>query len=483
MKKRYLVLLFLPAIGVPLGRALLLKPRQVSIQAAPALKVDDKRICKRLGRALQFPTVSFSEDQEDATSKGRMAQMVTYLEETFAPVIRLVQVEKHPYNLVLRLPGTDESLAPLLLLAHLDVVPVEPKSADQWNFPPFSGSVAAGSIWGRGALDNKSAAMAMLEAAELLISANERPRRGVVFSFGYDEEIGGERGARAQAERFAEEGLAPHLILDEGFVVLDGVIDAVQPMVAGIGIAEKGYLTLRLEVQQGGGHASMPGKNSAIGILAAAITSLESNPMEAHIDGAVGLFFDELAREMEFGPKLLFANRWLTEGLLIRELEKQPSTAATLRTTTAVTTTTGGVAENALPESASATINFRIHPRDSIASVLEHVSETVGDDRVRVDIQGTPSEPSGTSPANGAAYALLEQTIRECFEGVIVAPSLVLAATDSRHYAGLSPNVYRFNPIRLQSKDLDRIHGINERIPAKDYLAMIRFYRQLLSNS
>jgi carboxypeptidase PM20D1 len=253
--------------------------------------------------------------------------------------------------------------------------------------------------------------------------------------------------------------------------------------VAGIGIAEKGYLTLRLEVQQGGGHASMPGKNSAIGILAAAITSLESNPMEAHIDGAVGLFFDELAREMEFGPKLLFANRWLTEGLLIRELEKQPSTAATLRTTTAVTTTTGGVAENALPESASATINFRIHPRDSIAGVLEHVSETVGDDRVRVEIQGTPSEPSGTSPANGAAYALLEQTIRECFEGVIVAPSLVLAATDSRHYAGLSPNVYRFNPIRLQSKDLDRIHGINERIPAKDYLAMIRFYRQLLSNS
>ncbi|MCL4168285.1 UNVERIFIED_CONTAM: hypothetical protein GTU68_051179 [Idotea baltica] len=320
----------------------------------------------------------------------------------------------------------------------------------------------------------------MLEAVEIMVARNERPARGIVISLGCDEEVGGERGAQAQAKRFHDEGFRPFLILDEGFAVLDGVIDAVEPPVAGIGVAEKGYLTVSMKVEQTGGHASMPAKNTAIGVLAAAIAKLEANPMSARIDGAAAQFFDELAREMPFEKKLLFANRWLTSWLLVNELEKSPSTAATLRTTTAVTTAAGGVAENVLPEHASATVNFRIHPRDSVESVLSHVREVIDDDRVKLIVLGTANEPSGISPSSGAPWELLDRTIRSCFEDVIVAPSLVLAATDSRHYAGLSDNVYRFTPMRLKPADLDRIHGLNERIPTGDYMTMIQFYLQLM---
>ncbi len=482
MKKLSLLLVVLLCLAVMPLRTLLFESRSLKVVPAQALKIDGKRVFLRLGKALQYPTVSFPAAHSDATAEGRMAQLMDYLLRTFKPLEGRLKIERHPHNLVFRWEGKDPSLAPLLLLAHLDVVPVDPETKDQWNYPPFSGAVSAGSIWGRGALDNKNAAFAVLEAVEYMISRNELPDRGVIIALGCDEEVGGERGAQQQAMRFREEGLAPFLILDEGFAVLDGVIDAVQANVAGIGIAEKGYLTVELQVEQTGGHASMPGPSTSIGILAAAIARLEENPMEARIDGAVGLFFDELAREMPFEKKLLFANRWLLESFLVSELEKQASTGATLRTTTAVTSTRGGIAENVLPESAQATVNFRIHPRDTVESVLAHVRQTIADERVKLVVLGAASEPSAVSPAQGAPWRLIEHTIRECFEGVIVAPSLVLGATDSRHYAGLSEHVYRFTPMKLKPADLDRIHGINERIPTGDYLDMIQFYVQLMRN-
>jgi carboxypeptidase PM20D1 len=483
MKKRYLLLGLLVFVAVLPLRTLLFEPRHVDVAPAEPVQVEGKRVFLRLGKAIQFPTVSFPESQSDATAEGRMAQLLDYILQTFKPLEGRLKIERHPHNLVFRWEGADPSLAPLLLLAHLDVVPVEPGTESDWKFPPFSGAVSAGSIWGRGALDNKNAAFAMLEAIESMVSRNEQPQRGVVIAFGCDEEVGGDRGAKAQAARFKAEGLEPFLILDEGFAVLDGVIDAVEPPVAGIGIAEKGYLTVQMQVEQTGGHASMPAKNTAIGILAAAIAELEENPMSASIDGASARFFDELARAMPFEKKILFANRWLLSALLVNELEKTPSTAATLRTTTAVTQAAGGIAENVLPESATATVNFRIHPRDSVESVLTHVRTTIDDDRVKLSVLGSPSEPSGLSPAEGAPWELLDRTIRSCFEGVIVAPSLVLAATDSRHYAGLSDHVYRFTPMRLNPNDLDRIHGVNERIPTGDYMVMIQFYAQLLRGS
>jgi carboxypeptidase PM20D1 len=155
-----------------------------------------------------------------------------------------------------------------------------------------------------------------------------------------------------------------------------------------------------------------------------------------------------------------------------------------VRTTTAPTLVQGGTKDNVLPSEARAVVNFRIHPGDSTASVLEHVRDVVDDARVDIRAVGRFSaEPSAVSPTQSESFRMLQRTIRSVRRDAVVAPYLVVVATDSRHFAALSENVFRFLPLRLTPADLDRMHGTNERIPVRDYEDMIRSYRQLILNA
>lgn len=471
-----LALLLLAALLV--GRALSVGPDSTRVHPAPALELDQRAVSERLARALAIPFVASAEP--DAVESARREAMLDFIVEEFGRVVRATEVERREHGLVLRWRGSEPELAPLLLLAHLDVVPVEPGTEGEWTRPPFAGGVAAGAIWGRGALDDKGPALAILEAINHLSGQGVTPRRSVVVALGMDEEIGGERGAASMAADFAREGLAPWMTLDEGLAVLEGIVPGVEAPVAAVGVAEKGYATLRLSVEAGGGHASMPPDQTAVGILSAAVARLEAAPFPARFDGPARRFLEALAGDMPFPQRLAVTNAWLCAPLITEELLGSPETAALLRTTQAVTTARGGVAENVLPERASATLNLRLHPRDSVASALERVRAVVGDERVEVEVLAGAHEPSASSPAEGEAWRHLERTLRACFEGVRVAPSLVLGATDARHYVELSPYVYRFAPLRLERDDLARIHGTDERLRVRDYVAMIRFYCELL---
>jgi len=481
MLRRFALLLLLALLGlagVAFVRALTLEPATASPPPAPELRLDARRVCERLAGALRIPSVSSPEP--DAVELGRREQMVDYVLETFAPLHQHLGFERHPAALVLRWEGSEPGLDPLLLLAHLDVVPADPEG---WIHPPFAGEIAGGFVWGRGALDDKASAFAILEALEHLLGRGERPRRGGILALGLDEEVGGAEGAAQVAATLAAEGVRPFLVLDEGFAVLEGILELVPHPVAGVGVAEKGALRLELTVEAEGGHASMPERETALGILSGALARLEAEPMPARLDGAPALFFEELAREMEFGPKLLFVNRWLSEPLLRRQLEQRASTAALLRTTTAVTTASAGLAENVVPRRARATVDFRVHPRDELEEVLDHARAVIDDPRVNLEVLEPSWEASAISPTEGAAWEHLAATIRECYPGVQVAPALVLGATDARHYARLSPNVYRFNGLRLGLDDLARVHGVDERIAIRNYLEMIRFYARLIARA
>jgi len=475
------LLLLLLLAAAMLARTALHAPRAVEVRAAPALELDPRRVTQRLARAVRVPSVVTTEP--DALERGRMARMADLVEESFPPLVAGLDYERHEHCLVFRWRGSAPELAPILLLAHLDVVPVDPATEADWSFPPFGGDVAAGFVWGRGTLDDKGSAFAILEALEHLVTRGVQPRRGVIVALGLDEEIGGTAGARAQAARFAQEGLEPYLILDEGYAVLEGIVDVVPHPVAVVGVAEKGSLTVELRVEAEGGHSSMPEEQTSLGILASAIAALEAAPQPARLDGAPAYFLDELAREMNFGQRFLFANRWLTEPLLRKVLLEEPGTAALLRTTTAVTRAEAGVAANVLPRSARATVNLRIHSRDSVDVVLERVRRTIDDPRVELEVVGESFEPSPVSPHDGPAWEHLEATIRACYPGVVVAPSLVVGATDARHYAGLTSSVYRFNGLRLGPDDLPRIHGVDERISVENYMEMIRFYARLIEGA
>ena len=177
----------------------------------------------------------------------------------------------------------------------------------------------------------------------------------------------------------------------------------------------------------------------------------------------------------------MFANLWLTAPLVLRTLEESPTTNAMVRTTTAPTIFQAGTKDNVLPSYGRAVINFRILPGDTVATVVEHVRRTVEDSRVEITTVGRFSaEPSAVSSTESESFRTLERTIRSVVPDAIVAPYLVVVVTDARYYNGLSRNVFRFLPLRLTQPDLERMHGIDERIGIREYEEAIRTYRRLI---
>nr|AYM55752.1 hypothetical protein [uncultured bacterium] len=248
-----------------------------------------------------------------------------------------------------------------------------------------------------------------------------------------------------------------------------------------IGIGEKGFVSVELSTRTAGGHSSLPPRHTAIGILSAAIARLEARPMPARLTGPTRELFDTIGPRFPLARRAVFANLWLTRPLVLRRLESVPTTNAMVRTTAAPTIFQAGTKDNVLPTAARAVINFRILPGDTVASVIEHVRRTTSDPRVEVKQGGRfTAEPSKLSRTDSESYRLLESAIRAVAPDVSAAPYLVVVATDARYYSALSDNIFRYLPLRLVREDVDRMHGLDERLGIRAYEDAIRTYRELL---
>jgi carboxypeptidase PM20D1 len=468
-------------VAVLLLRMILVKSHQVqTAEPVTDLPVDARGAAGHLAGAIHFPTVSHENGEN--VEAGAFQGLHQYLQQTFPRVhAALTRETVGGHSLLYTWKGRRPELPPILLLSHMDVVPVEPGTEGAWTHPAFSGFMDGAWVWGRGAMDDKVSLMAILEAAEMLLGRGFQPDRTVYFAFGHDEEVGG-RGAAAIAALLEQRGVRPAFILDEGGAIVEGLVPGVQRPVAMVGTAEKGVLSVELVAESPGGHSSMPPRHGAIGKLAAAVEKLEDHQMPARLDGATRRSYQYLAPEMPFGSRLVLANLWLFAPLLERQADVDPATAARLRTTTAPTIFQGGVKENLLPHQARAVVNFRLLPGDTIAGVLHHVRETVGPG-IRVRATGTANgEASPESDVRAPEFGLLQRTLAQVFPQVIVAPNLLAGATDTQHYRRLSRNVFRFIPMRIKAEDLARLHGTNERVGIENYGEIVRFYAQLLRN-
>lgn len=484
--KRILLVLVVVLVGLAAAvvtRTLGVHSRQATVTPVASEPLDSTALAQRLAGALKFKTISYQDSTQFEARE--FAGFQRYLRESFPRVHTTLKLEKvNGYGLLYEWVGSDTSLAPAVLLAHQDVVPIEPGTEGKWTEPPFGGTIAGGYVWGRGALDDKGSLVAILEAVEHLISTGARPRRTVYLAFGYDEEVGGRRGAAHIADLLGFRHVHPEFVLDEGGALATGLIPGVAAPVALVGIAEKGYVTVELTAQAEGGHSSMPPNETAVGMLAAGITRLEHHQMPRAIRGPTADMFDFLGPEMPFGPRLVMSNRWLLGGVLAAGFGATPQGNAMLRTTTAPTVLQAGVKENVLPSTARALVNFRILPGDSAGSVLEHVRRAVDDPRITVRaLQETVSDPSGVTSVDAEPFQLLARTIRQVIPGAVVTPWLVVGATDSRHYSGLTPNVLRFVGAPIGPDDLRRVHGTDERVSVEDYANSVRIYIQLLKNA
>lgn len=438
---------------------------------------------KRLAEAVRIQTIS--RGFAKLPGADNFAELHALLAKSF-PLLHagLKRELVGTWSLLYTWHGSDPSLPPILLTAHQDTVPIEPGTESNWTHPPFSGDIADGFVWGRGTLDNKQMLMATLEGVERLLAAGFQPKRTILLAFGHDEELGGPMGARAITDLLAERKVNAWFSLDEGSAILDGVIPGVTRPVAQIGVAEKGFLTLQLKAVAKGGHSSMPPPHTAVGKLGRAIARLEENQMPASLAGPGGDGLRAIAIGMPFANRAVIANDWLFGSLLIRKLSAAATTNALIRTTTAPTIIQGGVKENVLPSEATAVVNFRLAPGDSVAQVKAHVTNAIADPDVTIsDYRGEGNMATPIADGDGPGFKLIAAAARGIAPDAIVAPGLVLTGTDSKHYGRVSDAAYRFLPMRLKLEDIGRIHATNERIAITNYGEIISFYVALIRSA
>ncbi|MGH1412975.1 MAG: M20 family peptidase [Pelagimonas sp.] len=451
-------------------------PQPVADATPYTLGADLDGAVQTLSRAVKLQTISNAGQQADFDA------FATLLNSEFPNIASNLERLSLAENTLLNTwQGSDPGLAPVLLAAHSDVVPIAFGSLDRWTYSPFSGEIADGYVWGRGTLDNKGALIAIMATVEHLLSTGFAPKRTVYLSFGGDEEIGG-KGAQAVADHLMSQGITLDWALDEGSFVLQDIIPGLDVPVASINLAEKGYVTVKLVARAPGGHSALPPRITAVGRIARAVDRLQTTPVPGGLTDVSGAFFDRLGRHFSLEKRVLFANTWLFSPLLNSVLSDASTTNAMLRTTTAPTMLAGSNKENVLAAEASATVNFRIHPRDSIDSVVAHVRATVDDPEIElVFSKHISSEPSPVADETSLGYAHIQTSITQAFGPLATVPGLTIAATDARHYAKAAKNAFRINPFKVTNDDIARFHGIDERLSIANLEAGMNFYGALLT--
>jgi len=387
--------------------------------------------------------------------------------------LELTRVGTH--GLLIRWPGRAAD-KPLVLMAHLDVVPVDESSP--WQHPPFAAEVAGGAVWGRGTLDDKGCVTAICEAVERLLGAGHVPAQDVWLSLGCDEEVFGTAAAVA-VDELERRGVRPWLVLDEGGAVAHEAFPGVQKPVAAIGVAEKGATSVVLRVEGRGGHASTPARNGPTVRLGRAILRIDRSPMPGRVPATTVEMMRRLAPHLPLPLRPVLSRADRLGPLLARALTSAgPEAASMARTTFAVTTLEGSPALNVIATSATAGVNIRVMPGDTVDDVLTHLRKVVDDPEVRISVVER-AEASAVSPVD-EVFDHLAGLVTDRFPDAVVTPYVQTGATDSRHFARISEHVYRFAPFRMTAAQRRSVHSYDEHLGIDALLAGIDWYQALI---
>jgi carboxypeptidase PM20D1 len=473
---RFSALFVLLLLAVMLVKTFLSRSTQVSAQTTVQIQSDTAAL-QHLAQMSRFRTVSYDDSVNGFVKLTELKRLYEWLKTTYPNVAQLCHFRHIGQSLLIEYRGTQPQLKPALFLAHLDVVPAS-DSAD-WIYAPFAGTVKNDTLWGRGTLDDKNVAVALLEALEKTLISKKLPRRSILLAFGHDEESGGVEGAAQIAAYLKKNNISAEFIADEGFGVMEGIVPGLESPCAMIGLAEKGNVTLKLSVKMAAGHSAWPKSDNASAVLSRGLGRLENEEFNARIDGPVRELFETIAPHMNFGYRFLFSNLWITSPLVKSVLLKGEKTAASIRTTHVTTIIRSGDKDNVVPANAEAFVNFRLKPGHRIADLKKEVEQILGDSRIAVTLHGDFTEATPVSPTHHSSYNTLSRAIRTVFPDAVVAPALTITGTDCKHYTHISDCIYRFAPFRLGDSNLAGIHGKNEHISNKQLSTAIAFYRHL----
>ncbi|MEW5683751.1 MAG: M20 family peptidase [Pseudomonadota bacterium] len=478
-----LVALLAVLVAVVLVRTFTYKGPAVAgepVKLAAAQAVDADRAARNLSAAIQIRTVRHQDRTQDEL--GEWARFHAFLQTAYPKAHEVMRREAIAHEtLVYTWQGSDASLAPIILMAHQDVVPVTPGTEKDWKHPPFEGIIAEGAVWGRGAIDDKGSLIPLFEAVETLATQGFQPRRTIILVLGGDEEVQG-GGAQAATALLKARGVKAEFVLDEGMAIVSD-----NPVTGGklalIGTAEKGYGTLKVTAKAAGGHSSTPPEDGGgVVALAKAVTAIASDPFPMAFRGPGADLLRHAAPGGSFLVRMAVANEWLFRPLLIKQVGASPAGAAMLHTTIAPTMLKGSPKENVLPQDATAWINYRIAPGDTAADVIGRARGAADGLPVDISWNTPPSEPTRVSSTSSWGWRTLSG-VASAESGAPVAPALVVAGTDSRWLEPVAKDVYRFQPLELSTSALGMIHGTNEHVSVENLGRAVRFFTRLMATS
>ncbi|MDC3957318.1 M20/M25/M40 family metallo-hydrolase [Polyangium jinanense] len=365
-------------------------------------------------------------------------------------------------NVVARLRGTGE-LPPILLTAHLDVVEAE---ASAWKHPPFSGVVADGCLWGRGAIDMKN--MAAMSVAILARLAREKPRlrRDVIFAAVADEEAGCDHGSRFLVENHADLVRAEYAIGESGGYTLHLGKATFYP----IQVAEKGICWVRARVRGEPGHGSMPREDSAVVKLANAIARLGEKPLPVHVTPYIRDFVDGLASKQP-APLRSLLRRLLHPAIAPHVLRALPdrsmarSFGAMLSNTASPTILRAGAKVNVIPGFAEAEIDGRTLPGQTEADFLRELGAVLGPEVSLEVIRSAPA--TAIDSVDSPLFDAMRAAILDREPGATVVPYMIPGFTDAQYFTRLGAKWYGFSPVKMPKglRFAELFHGHDERIP------------------
>ncbi len=449
----------------------------------PPESVDTDRYRKNLSDAIRIRTIASKDPAK--MEWAPFDEFHAFLRESY-PLLheKLTLTEVTRGSLMFRWTGKDASLDPIALLSHQDVVPISAGTWDDWTNPPFDGVDDGEFIWGRGALDMKNHLIGVCEAVETLLAEGFEPERDVYLCFGHNEEVmssSDDNGAVCMCKYFAENGIHLDAVLDEGGAILPvnvkGVIDK---ELAGIGIAEKGYVDVEVSVFAKGGHSSQSPNHTAIGKLADVIKDIENHQFKAKISPMMDALLTKITKNVSYPVRFVTCNYKLLKPVLTKAMSYIPPAASMLRTTTGVTMASGSPQPNVLPQKASVIVNFRTYPGQTADDVVAHLHKVIRNKKVEIRVLPGWKDPSAISPTDSRSFRLIEKICRSMNPKTIVAPYLVMGGTDACHYQDVCENIYRYSPFKVGTSLLLTTHGTNERLPVAAIEDAVAFFKRYI---
>lgn len=436
-------------------------------------EIDEVRVLESLSQKIKIPTISYLDPKR--VNKKAFLNFKQHLKDRYPLINERATYKEIGTGVIYHIKGKKQD-EPTVLMAHFDVVPVE----GNWTFEPFCGDIDQSHIYGRGTLDTKSSLNAIMEALEFSLSKNKTFKNDLYISFSGDEEIYGPT-QHLMVEYFKKENIKPYMVLDEGGAIVSNMFPGVKKKVAVIGIAEKGFMNLKLTAHSKGGHASTPPKNTALTILSKAVVKLNrSKKFKLQLTKPVRILFDTLApHSKSFMIKVIFANLWLFTPVvkLIAKISGGEMLSM-FKTTQAFTTSNASDAINVLPTEASVGINYRLRPNENSDYVVRLINKILKKEDIKVEVIAV-CEASTTSVIDDG-FALIRQSIKQTWPEVIVTPYLMVATSDSRHYHEICERVYKFSPMDVSKEDLKLIHGLDEKITRENVINGANFYINLI---